>query len=68
MSRLKIEDVVPHGSWKRPKTRYRRMLAAGINPNRAKECASNGRGPWWNSEKLHMSELVPKKSIVEMGL
>lgn len=54
--------------WKKPMTRYQKMLAAGIKPNRAKECAFNGRGPWWNSEKLHMSELIPTKHLVELGL
>lgn len=54
--------------WKKPKTRYKKMLAAGINASRAKECASNGRGPWWNSNKLHMSELIPSKYLVDIGL
>lgn len=54
--------------WKKPKTRYKRMLAIGIKPERAKECAFNGRGPWWNSNKLHMSELIPTKYLVEIGL
>ncbi len=54
--------------WKKPKTRYHKMLAVGIKPARAKDCAFNGRGPWWNSNKLHMSELVPTKYLVEIGL
>jgi len=54
--------------WKKPRTRYQKMLAAGFKPVRAAECAYNGRGPWWNSEKLHMSELVPSKHLVEIGL
>ncbi len=53
---------------KNNKTRYRKMLACGIKPERARECAGNGRGPWWNSNKLHMSELLPIKSLQEMGL
>ncbi len=54
--------------WKRPKTRYKKMLAAGIKSERAKKYAFNGRGPWWNSNKLHMSELIPTKHLVEIGL
>lgn len=54
--------------WKKPKTRYKKMLAVGIKPARAKECAGNGRGPWWNSDKLHMSELIPTKHLVDLGL
>lgn len=50
------------------KTRFKEMINCGIKPERAKECAGNGRGPWWNSNKLHMSELMPTKSLKEMGL
>ena len=53
---------------KNNKTRFREMVACGIKPERAKECAGNGRGPWWNSNKLHMSELLPTKSLQDMGL
>lgn len=54
--------------WKKPKTRYKKMLANGMKPSRAKESAFNGRGPWWNSGKLHMSELVPTKYLLDLGL
>jgi RNA-directed DNA polymerase len=54
--------------WKKPKTRYAKMLAMGMKPDRAKESAFNGRGPWWNSKRLHTSELLPTKKLVEMGL
>ncbi|MGZ3772548.1 MAG: group II intron reverse transcriptase/maturase [Bdellovibrio sp.] len=54
--------------WKNNKTRYKKMLIAGIKVDRAKECASNGRGPWWNSNKLHMSELIPTKYLRSLGL
>ena len=54
--------------WKNGRTRYKKMLMAGIKPDRAKECATNGRGPWWNSNKLHMSELIPTKYLRSLGL
>ncbi len=54
--------------WKRPKTRYHKMLAAGFTVERSKVSAFNGRGPWWNSNKLHMSELLPSKHLVGLGL
>lgn len=54
--------------WKKPRTRYKKMLSVGIKPGRAKECASNGRGPWWNSNKLHMSELIPTQHLIDLGL
>ena len=53
---------------KNNKTRFKKMLTCGIKPERAQECAGNGRGPWWNSNKLHVSELLPTKIIKEMGL
>lgn len=53
---------------KNNKTRFRKMVVCGINVERAKESSVNGRGPWWNSNKLHMSELLPTKIIKEMGL
>ncbi len=53
---------------KNNKTRFKKMLACRINVERAKESSVNGRGPWWNSNKLHMSELLPTKTIKEMGL
>lgn len=53
---------------KNNKTRFRKMITCGIKLERAKECAGNGRGPWWNSNRLHMSELLPTKIIKEMGL
>ena len=54
--------------WKKRQTRYKKMLLAGIKPERGKECAGNGRGPWWNSNKLHMSELIPTKYLRSLGL
>ena len=53
---------------KNNKTRFRKMVACGIKPDRAKDCAGNGRGRWWNSKQLHMSELLPTKSLQDMGL
>lgn len=60
--------MVQWRQWKKPQTRFQKMLAAGIKPARAKDCAYNGRGPWWNSNRLHASELMPTKKLVEMGL
>jgi group II intron reverse transcriptase/maturase len=32
--------------WKRPKTRYREMVARGAPPTSAREAAGSGKGPW----------------------
>lgn len=53
---------------KNNKTRFRKMVACGISIKRAKESSANGHGPWWNSNRRHMSELMPTKSLQDMGL
>jgi len=40
--------------WKRPRTRLKKLIARGLKPEHAEQSYSNGRGPWWNSGKLHM--------------
>ena len=45
--------------WKRPKTRRKRLLAAGLSDERATQSSVNGRGPWWNSGASHMNEAYP---------
>ena len=32
--------------WKRPKTRYRELVARGVPPTTAREAAGSGKGPW----------------------
>ncbi|MFD2196944.1 hypothetical protein ACFSM3_03700 [Halomonas beimenensis] len=34
--------------WKRPRARRRKLLALGLDAQRARKSAGNGRGPWWN--------------------
>jgi RNA-directed DNA polymerase len=54
--------------WKRPWTRFKRLCAAGILPDRARESSSNGRGPWWNSNASHMNEAFKNGYFVRLGL
>lgn len=54
--------------WKRPKTRYRRLINLGLGPERARKSAGNGRGPWWNAGALHMSQAVSKALLDKWGL
>lgn len=54
--------------WKRPKTRYERLRRCGLEEARARESASNGRGPWWNSGKSHMNAAFPHSYFARMGL
>jgi RNA-directed DNA polymerase len=54
--------------WKRPGTRYKRLIALGLPQARAHLSASNGRGPWFNSGASHMIATLPTKSFAAMGL
>ena len=54
--------------WKKPKTRLRKMLAAGVARDRAEQSASNGRGPWWNSGRPHMNAVITNVTLRRMGL
>jgi group II intron reverse transcriptase/maturase len=54
--------------WKRPRTRERKLLALGLDAERAWCSAVNGRGPWWNAGASHMNQAFPAVSFMRMGL
>jgi RNA-directed DNA polymerase len=54
--------------WKRPTTRFKRLLGLGLETARARTGASNGRGSWFNSGASHMNAALPVKSFADMGL
>tara|TARA_Y100000310_G_C20492244_1_gene719802 strand:- start:33 stop:890 length:858 start_codon:yes stop_codon:yes gene_type:complete len=54
--------------WKKPKTRVKRLIARGIDKERAKRSAANGRGPWWNAGASHMNQAVPTRTLTKRGL
>jgi RNA-directed DNA polymerase len=54
--------------WKRPRTRYKKLIALGLDPERARRSAGNGRGPWWNAGAQHMNQAIPTRMLSEMGL
>jgi len=60
--------VIYWRQWKRPKTRYRELVRRGIDPERARLSAGNGRGPWWNAGARHMNQAVPTRALRQMGL
>jgi RNA-directed DNA polymerase len=53
---------------KRGKTRAKRLIARGIDRDRAWKSTVNGRGPWWNAGAPHMNEAFPKSFFDDMGL
>lgn len=54
--------------WKRPRTRLQRMLALGLDRERARASAFNGRGPWWNAGASHLSAALPTSYFRKLGL
>ena len=54
--------------WKRPKTRESKMLAFGLDAQRAWKSSVNGRGPWWNAGAKHMIAVAPPKYFTQLGL
>jgi RNA-directed DNA polymerase len=54
--------------WKRPYTRARNLMKAGLAEERAFRSAFNQRGPWWNSGKSHMNQAYPKSFFDRLGL
>jgi RNA-directed DNA polymerase len=60
--------VIYWRQWKRPKTRYRELRRRGIDPERARLSAGNGRGPWWNAGASHMNQAIPTRTLRQLGL
>lgn len=54
--------------WKRPRTRARKLCALGLDAERARLSAGNGRGPWWNAGASHMNQALPARFFTHMGL
>jgi len=54
--------------WKRGRTRYSQLKRLGLDPERARASAGNGRGPWWNAGASHMNAAVPIAWLCGLGL
>lgn len=54
--------------WKKPGTRFVKLRAAGHSEDRARKGASNGRGPWWNSDASHMHWAFKNAYFMRCGL
>ena len=54
--------------WKRPYTRAKNLMRAGLKEERAFCSAFNQRGPWWNSGASHMNQAFPKSFFDRLGL
>jgi len=54
--------------WKRPRTRFKKLVRRGLSPERAATSAYNGHGPWWNARASHMNQAVPTSELRKLGL
>jgi RNA-directed DNA polymerase len=54
--------------WKKPKTRYRKLVALGVEAERARKATATGRGAWWNAGASHMHAGVTNRLLAEWGL
>ena len=54
--------------WKRPFTRARMLMKAGLDEVRAWRSACNQRGPWWNAGASHMNQAYKKRWFEALGL
>lgn len=54
--------------WKRPRTRMQRLIALGLDRERARSSAFNGRGPWWNAGASHLNAALPTSYFRKLGL
>jgi RNA-directed DNA polymerase len=54
--------------WKRPWTRFKKLMKLGIAEERAARSAFNGHNPWFNSGASHMNVALPKKFFDKIGL
>lgn len=54
--------------WKKPKTRYRKLVALGLDAGRARKATATGRKAWWNAGASHMHGAVSNGKLAQWGL
>ena len=54
--------------WKRRWTRFKKLVARGLDIVTARRSAGNGRGPWWNAGASHMNAAYRKRDFDRLGL
>ena len=54
--------------WKRHRTQFKELCRRGLDHERARRSAWNGRGPWWNAGASHMNHAVPTSALRGLGL
>ncbi len=54
--------------WRKPKTRCRKLVALGLQGERARKATATGLGAWWNAGASHMHAAVNNRVFAEWGL
>ena len=54
--------------WRKPRTRYRKLVSMGLEVERARKATAPGRGAWWNAGASHMHAAVNNRVLAEWGL
>ena len=54
--------------WRKPRTRYRKLVALGLWAERARKATATGRRAWWNAGSSHMHAAIPNKLLAQWGL
>jgi RNA-directed DNA polymerase len=54
--------------WKKPKTRFRKLVALGVKAARARKATATGRGAWWNAGASHMHAAITNRLLAHWGL
>lgn len=54
--------------WRKPQTRYRKLVAMGLEVERARKATAPGRGAWWNAGASHRQAAVNNRGLAEGGL
>jgi RNA-directed DNA polymerase len=54
--------------WRRPYTRYKKLMGLGLPQERARQSAFNGLGSWFNSGAAHMNVVFRKSYFDHIGL
>ncbi len=54
--------------WRQPKTRYRKLVALGVDAARARQATATGRGAWWKAGASPMHAAVTNRLVAEWGL
>jgi len=54
--------------WKRPRFRVKKLMNRGLSLDKARQCAYNGYGPWFNSGASHMNSAFPMEYFNSMSL